>query len=820
MRSRSTLTAVFTAFLCWGGASATRTLADTATLADSSATAASTDSLEEIQVVAQKQNIDLQKAPVAITALAGDALAQLNIVNPIDLNGQVPGLVITQSEGYNRSVSIRGVGFNVPQDDSAQTSVSYHEDGIYVAFPVALDSGFLDVDHVEVLRGPQGTVFGQNAVGGMINVISRQPTFDGVNGFVDASAGSYGLEHLTAAINIPLSSTFAIRAAADQVTQRGYVKAIDVPGDPNFGLNNQNNWHVRLQALWQTTDDLSVLLRAEYARANQHETSGKNINDPNPDPYQQTSDWPGQMIYDQQLAGATITYNLSAATLKILSSYQEVNHHGSVNEDGESLALITSQDSPHDVEWFEHNSKSLTEEINLGSKPGGALDWIVGAFYLKSRTTVAYDQYNLFGGEPTFNGTSSPNLLSVPESTVYDPTSVVGQFITNAIYNGTLYFQNFGVENRDSASVYGQGTWHVTDAARFTAGVRYTHDHNTTWFDDYYDLFPPGHAILQEQTSDKLTWRVALDYDVTSVNLLYGSVSTGLKPGGGNISNCPSGAPVGSGCPITAFPSGEPYQFLPETITAFELGSKNSLLDKRLNLNMAAFLYQDKNMQYQGDDLIPYQGGVGNIPDVRMYGLEAEMAALLPLNLRIDSNATWEHGSITSHFEALDNYSGNIANNAFLSLPGITYADFIDAYSNPTGTNGQLLQTFRKKAYFDVYGNAPPSLPTLIATINLSHTLALGNESSLLSRLSAQYRSDYATTIFGKTPIYTAPSYTMFNLFFDYILAPHSWDFSLAVNNLFDREQVSSRFTNQFGAETTQVYAPPREYVVGVHYKF
>jgi outer membrane receptor protein involved in Fe transport len=90
----------------------------------------------------------------------------------------------------------------------------------------------------------------------------------------------------------------------------------------------------------------------------------------------------------------------------------------------------------------------------------------------------------------------------------------------------------------------------------------------------------------------------------------------------------------------------------------------------------------------------------------------------------------------------------------------------------------------------------------------------------LLSRLSAQYRSDYATTIFGKTPIYTAPSYTMFNLFFDYILAPHSWDFSLAVNNLFDREQVSSRFTNQFGAETTQVYAPPREYVVGVHYKF
>ena len=540
MQVRSTLTALVVAWLCAVGISGKHAQAGPANAAVNEA-AAPPETLEEIKVVAQKQDIDLQKAAIAITALAGDSLAQLNIVNPIDLNGQVPGLVITQSEGYNRSVSIRGIGFNVPQDDSAQTSVSYHEDGIYIAFPVALDSGFLDVDHVEVLRGPQGTVFGQNAVGGTINVISKQPTFDAVNGFVDASAGSYDLEHLTAAINIPLSSSFAIRAAVDQINQRGYVKAIAVPGNPDFDLNNQHSWHARLQALWQANDDLSVLLRAEYARANQHEASGKNINDPNPDPYRQTSDWPGQMIYDQQLAAGTITYNLPMATLKILSSYQEVNHHGSVNEDGESLALITSQGSPHDVEWFEHNSKSITEEINLGSKPGGALDWIVGAFYLKSVTTVAYDQYNLFGGEPIFDGTAAPNLLAVPETTETNPNSALGQFITNAIYNGTLYFQNFGVENRDSASFYGQGTWHFTDAVRLTAGLRYTHDHNTTWFDDYYDLFAPGHAIFYEQTADKPTWRVALDYDLTPVNLLYGSVSTGFKPGGGNISNCPSG---------------------------------------------------------------------------------------------------------------------------------------------------------------------------------------------------------------------------------------------------------------------------------------
>ncbi len=785
--------------------------------------AAETDALEEVQVVAQKQNIDLQKAPVAITALAGDSLAQLNIVNPIDLNGQVPGLVITQSEGYNRSVSIRGVGFNVPQDDSAQTSVSYHEDGIYIAFPVALDSGFLDVDHVEVLRGPQGTVFGQNAIGGTINVISKLPSLDGVNGYVDAYTGNYRLEHVTAAINLPLSSTFAVRAAVDQIYQRGYVTATQVPNNPNYDLGNQNSWHGRLQALWQPNEDLSILLRAEYATANQHEAAGKNINDPNTSPWQQSSDWAGQMLYNQQLGGATITWNFPAAVLKILSSYQEVNHHGSVNEDGESLAIINSQNfSAHDLEWFEHNSKSITEELNLTSKPGGVLDWIVGAFYLSSRTTVAYDQYNLFANPATFNGSAAPNLLAVPKSAVNDPNSAVGQFLTNDIYSGALYFQNFGSEGRTSLSFYGQGIWHLGDDTRFTAGARFTHDHNTTWFDDYYDLFYPNTAVTYEQSANKVTWRLAVDHDLTPANLVFASVSTGFKPGGGNISNCPSAAPAGSGCPITAFQYGVPYQFLPETITAYELGSKNSLFDRKLNLNIAAFLYEDTNMQFQAEDLIPYQGGVANIPKVQMYGLEGELAALLPLNFRLDGNATWEKGRITTHVYALDNVSGIAANNAFLADPAVNfnYNQFIDAYSNPNNANGQLLQGYRKKAYFDVYGNAPPSLPTMTATINLSQTTSLGGDSSLLTRLSAQYRSDYATTIFGKTPTYTAPSYTMFNLFFDYVVSPKSWSFSFAINNLFDRAQVASRFTNQYGGETTQVYAPPRMFVVGAHYRF
>ena len=795
-----------TLLAAWGGGVPRIVAAATSAAATGAADSAGGDSdtLAEIQVVAQKQNIDLQKAAVAITALSGDSLAQLNIVNPIDLNGQVPGLVITSSEGYNRSVSIRGIGFNVPQDDSAQTSVSYHEDGVYIAFPVALDSGFLDVDHIEVLRGPQGTVFGQNAIGGTINVISKQPTFDAVTGYADAQFGSYALVHTSAAVNVPFSSTFAVRAAFDQDYQHGYVNATQVTGG-NYALNNTNSAHGRIQALWQTTDDLSILLRAEYAQARQHEAQGKNIQDPDPNPYNESSDWPGRLIYNQQLAAGTITYNFPAATLKLLSSYQEVNHHGSVSEDGLSLAIETPIDEPHDVEYFEHNSKSITEELNLTSKPGGIIDWIVGGFFLKSRTTVAYDQYFLFAGDPTFDGTASPNLLNVP----LNPNTALGQFATEAIYSGQLYFQNVGSEGRESESLYGQASYHFTDALRLTVGARYTHDYNSTWFDDDYNLFYPNTAIFVSQAEDKTTWRVALDYDLTPVNLLYCSVSTGFKPGGGNISNSPLVVP---------------FQFQPETITAYELGSKNSFLDKKLNVNLAAFVYQDKNMQYQAEDLINFQGGVDNIPHVEIHGIEGEVAALLPAGFRVDGNFTWEKGKITSHYSALDNVSGNAANQEFINTTPNGDCVFYGCNgSTGVGFNGvgsPALNALRLKAYRDVYGNSPPSLPNLIATVNLSHTLNFAGGSSLLSRIGAQYRADYADTIFGKTPIYTAPSYTMVNLFFDYALLPKVLDFTFAINNVGDHAAVLSRFTNQFGGETTQMFAPPREYVVGAHYNF
>ncbi len=754
---------------------------------------ADAEGLNEIIVVGQKQQTSLQKAPDSITALTSDALEQNNVVNPLDLNGMVPGMVITTSEGFDRSITIRGVGFNTPQVDSSQPSVSYHEDGIYISNPVALNSDFLDVDHIEVLRGPQGTVFGQNSIGGTLNVISKQPTFDGYTGFASFATGSFDLVHATGAINVPVTSTFAVRLAADQVYQEGYVHATQVPGsDGRYDLNDQNNYHVRAIALWQPISDLSVEFRGEHAQAHQHESSGKNIYDPDTNPYQESSDWPGKFTYDQDLIAGIITYQLPFATLKSLSSWQQVNQGESVNEDGLDLAITGSGTNPlflgHDVEWFSHDSQTITQELNLSSQPGTSLDWVVGGFYLHSRYKVAYDQYQAYEGDDY-----TPNLLNQYGN---PPAAALANLYSE------LVFPNQGVEERRSYSAYGQGTYHVLDDLRVSAGVRYSLDRSATVFSEY---FLPG--INQGQTEEKVTYRVAVDYDLTPSNLLYASYSTGVKPGAGNL---------------TEYPITVPLEYKPETVTAYEVGSKNTFFDKKLTLNLASFYYKDRNMQFEAEDLNYYQGGVGNIPDVDIYGLEGEVSALLPFHLRFDANATAERGKVATHYSTIDFESGLIANNNFINQYGINAfygCTFVPA-SVLFSPACSPLAALRQGAFKDAYGNAPPNMPEFTGTASLGHSLEFGDGSSLLSRISVTYRDDYSNTVFGKTPLYTVPGYTMFNLYFDYTFPNNQLDASLSVTNLTNDAAILSRFTNQYGGETTQQYAPPREFIARVAYRF
>jgi iron complex outermembrane recepter protein len=751
----------------------------------------SPDELESIVVVGQKENESLQKAPEAITAISTQQLRENFIRAPEDLNSEVPSLVIGQTDGYNHVVAIRGIGLNSPQDDGSPASVSFHQNGIFIPDPISLATNFLDVDHIEVLRGPQGTVFGQNSVGGTVNVITVQPKLNDFSGYTRLEFGSYDLQHATAAVNLPVSGTLAVRLAGDFIQQQGYATATEVPGT-DFQLDNNHNYHLRVSALFQPVDAFSLFGTLEYAKTDQHEIESKNILDPATNPYDETSDWPGLFLYDQTLAGLTATYDFgNNLVLKSLSGLEYTNQTGSNSESGLTLALATPIYGGENVQYWLHDIYSVTQEFDLSGK-NGPIDWVLGAFYLHSRTTDGYDQYLRNASEP-----GAPNILNNEQESLVAPE----------IAAGTLYFETSNAFRRESASGFGQGVYHITDELRGTLGFRYTDDRNSSFLDNYFgDPYLGGGFVHLHQSSNKVTWKAGLDYQVTPENFVYGSVSTGFKPGGGNPGTAPAVVPA---------------NYKPETITAFEVGSKNTAFDNRLIGNVAAFYYIDKDMQYHAEDLINFDGGVDNIPDVHIYGIEGELTALLPYHFKISGNATAEKGKIVTHVETIDNLAGNAANTEFANLYG--YPAFLDAefgVEPPGLPNGvQLLSNLRAKGYRDVYGNPPPNLPNYTATLALSQTSTFADGSSLLSRLQGNYRDKYSNTVFSN-PLYTTPSYVLMNLLFDYTFAKSNFDVTFAVNNLADRAEVSYRFTNQYGGETTQTWFPPREYIVGFNYRF
>ena len=217
------------------------------------------------------------------------------------------------------------------------------------------------------------------------------------------------------------------------------------------------------------------------------------------------------MIYNQQLRRRDDQLQSVRRDAEDLSSYQEVNHHGSVTRTAESLAL-SPPESPHDVEWFEHNSKSLTEEINLGSKPGGALDWIVGAFYLKSRTTVAYDQYTCSAANRRSTAPSPEPPVGArvhrgrPHECALASSSPMPSTTARCIFRISA--------SRIAIRPGRQGTWHVRCRPVHRRRALYAR-HNTTWFDDYYDLFRRSRDFLRTDLGQADLAR-GPDYDVTA----------------------------------------------------------------------------------------------------------------------------------------------------------------------------------------------------------------------------------------------------------------------------------------------------------------
>ncbi len=726
------------------------------------------EKIEEVIVYGQKVGKNLQKSPLSITAVSGGALDQQNIASAKDLGTIAPGLVVNSTPSNPLSLTIRGAGYEGIQNNSAQPSVSFNENGVYISNPVGLGSNFLDVDQLEVLRGPQGTVLGQNSDGGALNITTVRPVLGKDEGSADLSLGSFGLDRVRLVENLPIGSDMALRAAVQQEKSNGYTEATDVPGHPNYALGNEDSVDGRLDFLWKPSNDLTLELWGEAYENNAHGDAFKNIYDPNPDPYKVTQDYPSTTKSISDVVSAKASYDLGWATANAILSYQHGKLDAAEGLDKLDFATAIPIYGVHDVAPNNYRTgHSTTQEFDLTSKPGGKLDWIVGVFAIQQ----SYDETFL-------------------EYQYTDPTAVLPGDVSNAgadFATGALAFESTDTQKLNSWSAYGQGTYQFTDTLRLIAGARGTVDYQVGYVSTYFD---PDVTLKAKYKA--LTGKIELENDFTSSTTGYAMWSSGIKPGGANLN--PGALYV-------------PEVFQPEKNDALEAGLKNQFFDHRLRLNLAAYYNYYRDFQADSEDPIPYLGGLTNIKTMDTYGFESELTALLPYNLRFDNTLTLMGGKVMSHQQMFD--------------PEV--AQEIDR-ANGGPFNGNDVDD-RFAAFYagsaDIYGRTPPKLPPFSATFGLTHNLYLPNGDELTSHLTYSFRDAYWFRIYDNPQTDKVPVYNQWNADFKYRFAHTGWYADLILTNLMDTPSVVSKYTDNFGVgAVAEGFVPPRSFVLRVGKSF
>ncbi|NHO66236.1 TonB-dependent receptor [Aestuariicella hydrocarbonica] len=714
--------------------------------------------LEEVVVMAQKRSESLQGVSQAVTALTGDSLDTKNINSFVDLSGLAPGVNITKNEGFKTVIAIRGLGNEANQNAVANPSVSYHMDGIYVASPFAIQADFIDVDRIEVLRGPQGTLFGQNSTGGAINVISKQPDFDGISGKTDLTVGNYDLTKLRGSINVPLSDNVAMRTSVSQYRHSGFSEN-KLTGQE---LDQADNLSARTDWLFNLGESTSLRLFGQYFKEDSNGAAIKGIYDPASDPRELYQDTTAKYELESQVYGAIFEWDTGLATVKALGSWQKDDILVVRDNDRHSYAKnpeITISEFNPEINVQE----TQTYEINVISNEPlfGSVDWIVGAFYLDTDIDITIREELDVNG----NGVLDGYPTTFPE-----------------VYSGDVGFVSDAHPSRESLSLYGQTTFHLTETLRLVTGLRYTEDDVVS---EVSNFFIPTPDLIQTET-DAVTGRLALEYDVNEDSMVYASYTRGFKPGGSNLTygNSSDGSPA---------LVDEIYA--DESIDAYEMGLKTEMFDGRMRANLAAFFYEYSDMQFQGTDPDVFQGGVANIPDAEITGVELELLALLGEAWTLDVKLSAMDTEITSSYEALDNVK-----------------------AQPYFFGDELIRYDLRE---DVVGNELAKAPNLTADVTLSYETLLGDNMLFNSSLQYTYRGGFSQRIFNNAEVDRVGSYDVVNLVASLDLTSSGWGFDLMAMNLFDEEGVNSSMTDVFGVAATGVeLIAPRQLMAKVRYEF
>lgn len=609
-------------------------------LAQEAEQGAATNGVEEIVVTARHRDERAQDVPVALTVLGGDLLTKTNTTSVADLSKLAPSLSFQAYNPRNTNLNIRGLGNNIAiASDGLDPGVGFYIDQVYYNRPGTAAFDLIDIERIEVLRGPQGTLYGKNTTAGAISVTTAKPKFKAeVN--AEMTVGNLGFLQGKAAVNVPLVDDVLAVRLSGSVTSRDGTLTNQFTGKKQ---NNRDSYLLRGQLLFQPSSTVSVRLIGDYGKQQQDccaqvlagivsPANGKNFRTiaglfgftPVIDPFARVTVDDRAITLSNESGGvsAQIDVELPGATLTSVSAWRFWNWTPTIDLDFTPLSSFAVADNADRQDQY-------SQELRIASNGGGKIDYVAGLFFydetIDQDLTVSY-------------GSAATQLL-------------ISQALPALILNGVSKVDT-NRYHTTSLAAFGQATLHLTDALSLTGGLRYSHDNKRGHYSAVASgglplagplaaFAPLRAAFASSGTFDvqskvgKVSGSANISYKVSNQVMVYAGYSRGNRSGGLNLTQLASGI-----SPVVA----------PESIDAYEIGLKSSLLDNRLIFNVAAFLQNDRN--YQATVADPTRLAVvylSNVPKVRSKGFEIDMRGTLSDNFSVYGALAYTDAKLVSY---------------------------------------------------------------------------------------------------------------------------------------------------------------------------
>ena len=727
--------------------------------------ARATDILEEVVVTAQKREQSINDVSMSITAVSGDVARAMGIQDTRDVafiatNMDIKGAGMSDA---NPAVTLRGVGMNSFNANN-NPSVGIYLDEVFLASPAMINLSYMDVGRIEVLKGPQGTLYGRNATGGAVNIVSAKPT-DEFEGFVSVSLGEYETTLVEGAISGPMTDYLSGRISFMYDGQgenfHSYHKDAGGMGEFNdlatYGVRGQLagdteklSWNLKVEYLdqdmgnspftavggWWNSPDEVFVTPCQGALNGCVSTLGIDVSDQDGDPF--THNFTNSRVNEMNIASEVtavtfnFTYDFESVSLTSITSMMEQDRDFGEN--------IWSNDLEFFAVTHQEQMEQWSQEFRLTGEAGMAR-WIAGVYFWND----TYESDNLANSEWILGLLAGLNPLDW----------VVDQ-------------------ETDAYALYASVDWQLADKWVLTTGVRYSDEEtsfkggtNGTIIDSAaFDFFvgaelglPNGITIPftyseDEISEDSTDIRVALEYTPSDDMLVYGSVTTGFKSGGyfGDFT----------------FDQFELEPFESETVTAYEVGFKSTLADGNVQFNGSAFLYDYEDIQ----TFVPSSLGfrLANLEEADITGFEVEVLA-----------------SVT---EGLDIRLG---------------AGFLDSEVS--------------SQYADYDGNSLPNAPETQFTGTARYQFPVGSSLNMILQLDAKY-TDSMYRESTNNPWLASDSYTVLNARVAVAAASGQWELAAWAKNLTDEEYTQEVFGSDIIGMVTALYGNPRQYGVTLNYNF